>query len=190
MHWDLTTCSPLRSVARSFAVAGSTQWPPDWFTMYATARPISRSVRPGLLPWDGILRMPSSACRVRLVRPCEARWLQAFWSPILGAPFAPVAWHAAQTAWTTSLPLRSGPCACAGCDATGIARARSAAPIRILRDMTDCLRSSMMQLASIALLLTDDFPIFRKSNYLIIGETNSARKSAVQAVGGLAWRGV
>src|SRR6185503_10477706 len=43
--------------------------------------------------------------------PCEARLLQAFRSPIFGAPCAPVAWQLAHTFSTTSLPLRSAACA-------------------------------------------------------------------------------
>src|SRR5262249_50755482 len=126
-HCALTTASPLRSVARSFALAGSTHLPPDWLTMYATARAISRSLIDGLPPCGGILRMPSSACCVRLVRPCFARGAQAFASPIFGAPLAPLAWQREQTACTTSLPLRSLPCASACGNAAVAARATAPA---------------------------------------------------------------
>ena len=80
------------------------------------ARSISKSLRPGLPPCDGICRIPSSALCVRLVRPCDASLLQAFLSPIFGAPFAPVPWQAPHTVATTSLPLRASPAAIAcGC---------------------------------------------------------------------------
>src|SRR5262245_27466671 len=51
--------------------------------------------------------MPLSAFAVSPERPRDARLLHACWSPIRGAPLAPEAWHFAQTASTTSLPLSS-----------------------------------------------------------------------------------
>ena len=106
-HCASTICLPLRATAMSFALAGSFHLPPDWFTMYATARPISRSVRSSLPPCEGMDRMPFRACSVRLVNPWEARLAQALWSPIFGAPLTPLRWQFAHTAFTTSLPLRS-----------------------------------------------------------------------------------
>src|SRR5512144_924676 len=85
--------------------------PPDAFTMYVIARSISRSLKSGLPPCAGMLRMPVSAFLVRLVRPRAERSAQAFLSPIFGAPLAAVAWalgpwHWMHTASTTALPLR------------------------------------------------------------------------------------
>src|SRR4030095_14937450 len=86
------------------------------------ARSISKSVTPELPPWGGICRIPLIAFLVRLVRPCAARLLQAFVSPIFGAPLAPEPWPAIHAASPTPLPPRGPLCACAGSGA--IARAR------------------------------------------------------------------
>src|SRR6185503_18588867 len=71
--------------------------------------------------------MPLSACAVSPDNPCLARLLHAFLSPILGAPFTPVAWHLEHTASTTSLPLRSPPWASAAGEERNVASASAAA---------------------------------------------------------------
>src|SRR5512145_1259283 len=68
-------------------------------------RASSRSERPALPPCAGMLRMPLSALCVRLESPDAERLLQAFLSPILGAPPLPVPWQLTQVDSTTSLPL-------------------------------------------------------------------------------------
>ena len=60
-HRASTICSPVRSGAGAVRLIGSTQLPPDWFTMYVIARSISVSVRLALPPCGGICRMPLTA---------------------------------------------------------------------------------------------------------------------------------
>src|SRR5574341_568064 len=86
-------------------------------------RASSRSVRPGLPPCGGMLRMPLSAVCVRLESPCAERCFQACRSPILGARSLPAPWQAMQVDSTTSLPLR---CALLSWEKANAAHAASA----------------------------------------------------------------
>src|SRR5574341_1126730 len=70
-------------------------------------RASSRSVRPGLPPCGGMLRMPLSAVCVRLESPCAERCFQACRSPILGARSLPLrcallSWEKANAAHAAS----------------------------------------------------------------------------------------
>src|SRR5262252_3852109 len=100
-----------------------------------------------LPPCEGIWRMPWSACSVRPERPCEARLLQACLSPIFGEPFAPEAWHLAQTASTTSLPESSAACAYTACGETAAMRASRAAKREIMaRTYASLPRADLIQI--------------------------------------------
>src|SRR5271169_4061762 len=117
------------------------------------ARSISKSLRPGLPPCDGICRIPSSALCVRLLRHCAASLLQAFLSPIFGAPLAPVPWQAPHTVATTSLPLLASPAAIACGSIIHSTIAATMAPgnsQRVIRISDEALSKRPFSLLSIA----------------------------------------
>src|SRR3972149_3768089 len=109
MHAACTTSSPERSAAGAapLGAAGSFNLPPDWLAMCTIAPASSLSDRSAAPPRRGAAVAPGRgrALLIMGAPPEPMGFAQVPLSPILGAPAAPVAWHAAQYCCTTCSPV-------------------------------------------------------------------------------------